>query len=459
MTSRLAVFLLAFVAALPGRAGAAAPAADPYQPQPYVTLTHPEWSKNATIYQINTRQFTAEGTFRAAEKHLPRLKALNVDILWLMPVHPIGEKNRKGTLGSPYSVRDYLGVNPEFGTLADLKHFVAAAHAQGFHVILDWVANHTAWDNPLVAAHPDYYQRDWKGAFRPTPWFDWTDIINLDYRQPGLRKYMTDALKFWVRETDIDGYRCDVASFVPLDFWNNARRELDAIKPVFMLAEAEVRDLHAAAFDATYAWSLYEAMVHVAKGTSDVGALIGYYSQNEGMYPRDIFRLTAVSNHDKNSWEGTGPEQFGPALDAAIVLTVVGDGFPLIYNSQEAGETKRLQFFERDPIEWRDDPHAAFYTKLFALKHANTALWNAHWGALMTHVPSDDGILSFVRANARDKVFAVFNFTKEPRTAKFKDGPYAGAYTDYLTGEKITVAADTALALAPWGYRVFVRQP
>jgi glycosidase len=224
-----------------------------------------------------------------------------------------------------------------------------------------------------------------------------------------------------------------------------------------MLAEAEVRDLHAEAFDATYAWSLYEAMVQVAKGKSDVGALIGYYSQNEGMYPRDIFRLTAVSNHDKNSWDGTGPEQFGPALDAAIVLTVVGDGIPMIYNGQEAGETKRLKFFEKDPIEWHDHPHTALYTKLFGLKHANTALWNAHWGALMVHVPSDDGILSFVRANDRDKVFAVFNLTKESKTAKFKDGPFAGTYTDFFTGEKVTLGEASALQLAPWGYRVFVR--
>lgn len=438
-------------------AGAAAAPADPYQPQPYVRVPHPEWAKNATIYQINTRQFTAEGTFRAAEKHLPRLKALNVDILWLMPIHPIGEKNRKGTLGSPYSVRDYLGVNPEFGTLADLKHFVAAAHAQGFKVLLDWVANHSAWDNPLVTQHPEWYQRDWKGAFRPTPWWDWSDIINLDYNQPGLRKYMTDALKYWVREADIDGYRCDVASYVPLDFWAQARRELDALKPVFMLAEAESRDLHAEAFDASYAWTLYEAMTHVAKGTAGVGALFGYYSENEGKYPRDIFRMTCVSNHDKNAWDGTGPEQFGPALDAMIVLSVVGDGIPLLYNSQEAGETKRLKFFEKDAIEWRDHPHAELYRKLFGLKHANTALWNARWGALMTHVPSDDGILSFVRANDRDKVFAVFNFTKGAKTVKFTDGPFQGAYTNFFTGEKAVFNADITLALPAWGYRVFVK--
>ena len=200
-----------------------------YTPEPYVKLAHPAWSKDAILYELNTRNFTPEGTFAAAAKQLPRLKALGVDIVWLMPIHPIGVEHRKGTLGSPYSVRDYRAVNPEFGTLADLQAFVAAAHAQGMHVILDWVANHTAWDNPLHAAHPDWYEHDWKGANRPTPWWDWEDVIDLDYASPGLRQYMTDAMAYWVRTADIDGFRCDVAGYVPLDFWENARAELDAI--------------------------------------------------------------------------------------------------------------------------------------------------------------------------------------------------------------------------------------
>lgn len=190
----------------------------PYQPTPYLKIKHPEWTRNATIYQINTRQFTEEGTLKAAEKHLPRLKELGADILWLMPIHKIGEKNRKGTLGSPYSVKDYYSVNPELGTLEDLRHFVSAAHRQGMYVILDWVANHTAWDNNLVKEHPEWYDRDFKGDFRPTPWWDWSDIIDLDYKHEGLRRYMTEALKYWMKEADVDGYRCDVAGFVPVDF-------------------------------------------------------------------------------------------------------------------------------------------------------------------------------------------------------------------------------------------------
>lgn len=223
--------------------------ADPYSPQPEVLIEHPGWSKNASIYQINTRQFTAEGTLVAAEGHLPRLKELGATILWLMPVHEIGEVNRKGTLGSPYAVKDYYSVSYELGTVDDLASFVRSAHDLGMYVILDWVANHTAWDCNLVEAHPEWYLRDWKGDFRPTPWWDWPDIIDLDYRQPGLRTYMTDAMKHWVTRVDIDGYRCDVAGFVPVDFWNHVRRELDAIKPVFMLAEWESRDLHREAFD------------------------------------------------------------------------------------------------------------------------------------------------------------------------------------------------------------------
>lgn len=457
---RLQSLLLGLLLAAWPRPTWAATAPDPYQPQPYVQLTHPEWSKNATIYQINTRQFTPEGTFRAAEAQLPRIKALNIDILWLMPVQPIGLKNRKGPLGSPYSIKDYYGINPEFGTLDDLRHFLAAAHAQGFHVILDWVGNHTAWDNPLAAEHPDWYQKDWQGHFRPTPWFDWSDIINLDYASPGLRKYMTDAMKYWVRDVGFDGFRCDVAGFVPVDFWNNARRELDEIKPVFMLAEWESRDLHARAFDMTYAWSWYDDVHHLAQGQADVGALLGYYSWNEGAYPPNIMRMTFTSNHDKNSWEGTGPEAFGDALPAAIVLSVVGEGLPLLYNGQEAGETKRLKFFEKDPIVWQPSPTGDLYRRLFALKHANTALWNAHWGARMVQVTNDqpNQVFSFVRENDRDKVFAVLNFSKETKTVKFHDpGLYAGAYTDWAKGGPVKLDATTTLTIGPWEYRVYVK--
>ncbi len=432
---------------------------NPYQPDPYVKLKHPEWSKKATIYQINTRQFTEEGTFRAAESHLPRLKELGADILWLMPVHPIGEVNRKGPLGSPYAVKDYYGVNPEFGTLDDLKHFVQQAHALGLYVILDWVANHTAWDSNLVETHPEWYVRDWKGDFRPTPWWDWADIIDLDYSLPAVRQYMTEALTYWVREVGIDGYRCDVAGFVPTDFWNQVRRELDAIKPVFMLAEWESRDLHAEAFDMTYSWSWNDTVHRITMGTADVTALFVYYSWNEKAFPPEAMRMTFVSNHDKNAWEGTEFEQFGDGLEAAIVLSVVGEGFPLIYNGQEAGNARRLAFFERDPIEWRDHPLGELYKSLFVLRKANSALWNAPWGARMIHVPNSVPtlVLSFVRQNEQDKLFVVLNFSGEPQRVTFQEALYHGSYEDYFAGERVTLDAATELTLAPWAYRVFVR--
>jgi len=430
-----------------------------HEPASPVKLIHPEWSKNAVIYQINTRQFTPGGTFKEAETHLPRLKELGADILWLMPIHEIGRKNRKGTLGSPYAVKDYYSVNPEFGTLKDLKHFVQAAHELGMHVILDWVPNHTAWDSVLASEHPAWFSRNWKGDFHPTPWWDWSDIIDLDYSKVEVREYMSAAMKFWVMEAGLDGFRCDVAGFVPTDFWNTLRKELDAVKPVFLLAEWEARDLHAEAFDMTYAWSWYDTMLSIAKGESDVSHLFIYYSWNEKAYPFDIMRMLFVTNHDKNAWNGTQNEQFGNALEATIALSVTSEGMPLIYNSQEAGESKRLSFFEKDPIEWKEHPIGTLYKKLFALKKKNTALWNAHWGARMIHVPNSVPlkVFSFVRQNGNDKVFSVFNFSTEPQTVTFEESLFHGKYTDYMNAQPAELSAITQLELQPWDYRIFVK--
>jgi glycosidase len=430
-----------------------------YTPAPLVRLTHPEWSKNAVIYQINTRQFTSEGTFKAAETHLTRLKDLGADILWLMPIHEIGQKNRKGTLGSPYAVKDYYSINQEFGTKEDLKHFVRAAHDFGMHVILDFVPNHTAWDSVLASEHPDWFSRNWKGDFHPTPWWDWSDIIDLDYSKVEVRRYMSEVMQYWIREVDIDGYRCDVAGFVPTDFWNTLRKELDAIKPVFMLAEWEARDLHAEAFDMTYAWTWYDTMLNIAKGEWDVSHLFIYYSWNEKAYPFDIMRMLFVSNHDKNAWNGTQFEQFGAATEAVIALSVVSEGMPLIYNSQEAGEPKRLSFFEKDPIEWKEHPIGALYKKLFALKKKNTALWNAHWGARMIHVPNSapSKVFSFARQNQNDKIFAVFNFSAEPQGVTFEESLYHGKYAEYMSGQPSELSAIAKIELQPWDYRIFVK--
>jgi glycosidase len=421
-------------------------------------MRHPDWTRNTAIYQLNQRQLTEEGTFRAAEAALPRIRDLGAEIVWLMPVHPIGEVNRKGGLGSPYAVRDYLAVNPEFGTEEDLRHFVDTAHGLGLKVILDWVANHTSWDNDLARRHPEWYARDWKGDFRPTPWWDWDDIIDLDYDQPGLREYMAEALEYWVRELDVDGYRCDVAGFVPLDFWEDVRARLDAIKPVFMLAEWETRDLHASAFDASYAWSWNEALYQLASGHGDLDGLRAYYAWNERSWPRDAMRMTFVSNHDHNHALGTEYERFGPALAATTVLSVVGEGIPLVYTGQELGNRRRLAFFDKDVVSG-DDPHQAeLYRHLFALKKQTPALWNGGWGGRMVRVPNDDEqhVLSFVRTAGESRVFAVFNLSGESRDVGFWEGPQPGDYRDAFDDEGVTVTPGTRFDLAPWAWRVLV---
>ncbi len=432
---------------------------DRFRPVPQVQLTHPEWTRAATLYQINTRQFTPEGTFAAAEAHLPRLAELGVSILWVMPVQTIGEVNRKGSLGSPYAVRDYYEVNPEFGTMADFRHFVDAAHGLGLKVILDWVANHTAWDNELVRRHPEWYARDWKGDFCPTPWWDWDDIIDLDYSHQGLREYMGAAMAHWVREADLDGFRCDVAGHVPTDFWEAVRQELEEIKAVFLLAEWEQRDLHTRAFDATYAWSWNEAMHDVAMGRKDANALRVFYAWNDRSWPWDIMRMMFTTNHDHNSWEGTEYARFGEMLESATVLSFVGEGMPLIYNGQEAGNERQLAFFERDPITWQEHPMNERYRRLVELKTDTSCLWNAGWGARMVNVTNsaESQVISFTRSDKASAVFGVFNLSDEARTITFGDGPHHGEWTDFASGSAVSVDADWSVDIPAWGHRVLTR--
>jgi glycosidase len=433
---------------------------DSYQPTPQMSLAHPDWCKNATMYQINTRQFTPEGTFAAAQAQLPRLVDLGVSILWLMPVQQIGELHRKGRLGSPYAIKDYFRVNDEFGTAEDLKAFIRAAHDRGLYVILDWVTNHTAWDSNLVAEHPEWYVRDYKGDFSPTPWWDWDDIIDLDYSQPGLRRYMTEAMVHWIREYELDGFRCDVAGFVPTDFWEHARAELDAIKPVFMLAEWEARDLHRAAFDMTYAWTWNDALHQIAHGRADVQLLRVFYSWDVKAYPLDSIRMMFVTNHDKNAWDGTEYEQFGDALDAAIVLSVVGKGMPLIYNGQEAGNERRLSFYDRDPIRWVDHPMRDFYRRLVALRRDTPALWSGAWGAPMINVPNDhpDAVLSFVRQDQSHRVLAIFNFSANPIMTTLREELYVGSYHDFFSGLRVSLSAAASIELDSWGYKLLLAE-
>lgn len=431
-----------------------------YIPKPYVELKHPEWSKNATIYEVNVRQFTPEGTFKAFQSHLPRLKEMGVDIIWLMPIHPIGEKKRKGTLGSYYSVKDYYGVNPEFGSLDDFKALVDTIHSMGMHVIIDWVANHSAWDNPLATEHPDWYTKTKDGNFQPTPWYDWDDIIDFDYDQPGIRKYMTEVLKYWVREANIDGYRCDVAGFMPVDFWENVRAELDEIKPVFMLAEWESRDLHKRAFDMTYAWSLWTKMHEVISGHKGIGGLVEYMAHDVSSFPKNSYRMTFTDNHDKNSWEGNQFSNFGAGLSAAIVLTGTVNGMPLVYSGQEAGLDRSLKFFDKDLIDWKAHPNADIFKKLFSLKHQNQALWNGDWGGEMVRIYNDqmERVISFAREKNGDTVLPVINFSDQATTVQLQSKYYAGSYTEWFSGKKYQLnGTDDKFTLGPWEYLVLTQ--
>ena len=421
-------------------------------------LIHPEWSKNTNIYEVNIRQYTPEGTLKAFEKHLPRLKQMGVDMIWLMPIQPIGEKNRKGGLGSYYSIKDYMAVNPEFGTMKDFKELVEKAHQLGMYVIIDWVANHSAWDNKMIEEHPDWYTKDSAGNF-VSP-YDWTDVVDLNYDNPEMRKYMIDALKFWVVETDIDGYRCDVAGMVPLDFWNEARQELDQIKPVFMLAEAEEPPHHERSFDMSYTWKLHHIMNDVAKGEKNANDITAYFVENDSLFPEDAYRMYFTSNHDENSWNGTEYERMGDGALTFAAFSATIPGMPLIYSGQEAAFNRRLEFFEKDQIDWKKFQLNDFYKKLLTLKKNNKALWNGAYGGKMIQIPTsnDEAVFAFTREKDGDMIFAIFNFTDKKQNIVLSGDNYVGNYLDIFSGDAKSFSANEEITLEPWGYFVFEKR-
>ncbi len=420
-------------------------------------IKHPEWSKNANIYEVNIRQYTKEGTFKAFEGHLPRLREMGVDILWLMPVFPIGKEKRKGGLGSYYAVKDYRDVNPEFGTMDDFKDLVDKAHEMGFKVILDWVANHSAWDNQMIFDHPDWYTKDSIGNM-VSP-FDWTDVADLNYNNEGLREYMVGSLKFWVKEYDVDGYRCDVAGMVPTDFWNKARKELDEIKPVFMLAEAEQTDLLENAFDMDYGWELHHIMNEIAKGKKNANDIEEYLKKDMVAYPPDSYRMNFITNHDENSWNGTVKERMADGAAAFAVLSYTLPGMPLIYSGQEVGLDKRLEFFEKDEIDWDLDSYLiGFYSKLNKLKTRNKALWNGDSGGDFKRVETseDKSVLAFIRKKDSDRVFVVVNLSAASQQFNLKGDGFTGDYVELFSNQKEVLSGNMEMTLEPWGFRVFV---
>jgi len=417
----------------------------------------PEWVKDATIYEVNIRQYTEDGTFEAFAKELPRLKKLGVDILWLMPIHPIGEKNRKGTLGSYYSVKDYYGINPEFGNMQDFKNLVKKIHEMDMYIIIDMVANHTSWDNPMIENHPEWYTRDSIGNF-VSP-FDWSDVVDLNFDNPELCDYMTEMLEFWVRDVDIDGYRCDVAGMVPVEFWANARDSLDAIKPIFMLAEDGEINVLKNGFDANYAWSQMHLQNQVAKGEENVEVLYNYLKELSSQVTPTTFKMNFTTNHDENSWNGTIKERMGDAWQVFAVYNTTEPGMPLIYSGQEAGNEKRLEFFEKDLIPWQDHPAKELLTKLNQLKKDNPALWTPPFGGEIKLIENNHPtkVLSFLRKKDDNKVLTICNFSDKPLEIKLElcKGCTIN-FLDYFSGKKEQVTGASLFNLDAWGYKVLV---
>ncbi|MDK2910505.1 MAG: hypothetical protein PWR20_2073 [Bacteroidales bacterium] len=420
--------------------------------QPSRGVDIPDWAKNASIYEVNVRQFTPEGTFNAFAKHLPRLKDMGVKILWLMPVHPIGEINRKGNLGSYYSVKDYLAVNPEFGTLDDFKNLVQEAHALGLYVIIDWVANHSAWDNPLATEHPEWYKKDKNGQF-VSP-YDWTDVIAFDYSNPEMRRYMTEAMLWWVRNTDIDGFRCDVAGLVPVDFWEHTRKALDAVKPVFMLAEADDIPLMYNAFDMAYNWKLMNLMHKVTHGKAGAHQFDSLINRNLKDYPEGSLMMNFTSNHDENSWAGTEYERYGEGALAMAVLTATIPGMPLIYTGQEEPLLRRLNFFDRDPVGFGKYELASFYKTLFELKQSTPALWNGKYGGSYYFVKNSarNNIFSFLRRKGDSQILVIINVSNKPMDFTLGDEAALGDWIDVFSGKMIKIVPREKIHLEPWKY-------
>ncbi|MGK9367330.1 alpha-amylase family glycosyl hydrolase [Melioribacter sp. Ez-97] len=418
----------------------------------------PEWTKNVVMYEVNVRQYTPEGTFKAFEEHLPRLNKMGVDILWFMPIHPIGEKNRKGSLGSYYSIKDYKAINPEYGTEEDFKHLVNKAHEMGFYVMLDWVANHTSWDNVWTESHPEFFSKNEKGEFYP-PVPDWHDVIDLDFSNKELWNYMIDAMKYWVSEFDVDGFRCDYANGVPIEFWTAARKELEKVKPLFMLAEAAEPEMHIA-FDMTYNWQLKDIMNKIAAGELNAAALTNHILTEKKEYPKEGYRLNFTTNHDENSWSGTVFERLGESAEMFSVLTTTIHGMPLFYSGQEAGLNKRLRFFEKDTIDWSNPVFEDLFTKLCELKEKNKAVWSGLYGGevILIENSNPENIFSFYREKDGYRLIAFFNASPKEQKFSFKSGSLAGAYKNYFTSEEFTLKTDNTLTLKPWEYIILVNK-
>ena len=424
-------------------------------------MLHPDWSYRSVLYEMNVRQLTHEGTLRAAAARLAFLRDLGIDAVWLMPVCPIGEEGRKGSLGSYYSIRDYCAVNSELGTLEDFDAFVTEAHRLGMKVLLDWVANHTARDARWITEHPDFYVYDDQG--RPAVPWDWTDTAKLDYSNPAVWDAQAEAMEFWLREHHVDGFRCDMAMLVPIEFWQQASAELRALRSdLFMLAEAEEDNLfEGGAFDASYQWGIHHLMCDVAKGTRRVWDLRDAIYADMARYPAEAMRMSFTSNHDENSWSGSEFERFGDALEVMTALTfLMPRTIPLIYTGQEVGYDHSFAFFERDPLpHYKPTRQSEVYRRLARLKHTQPALAAGERGGDMVEIDNNakDCMMTFVRERGRSRVVAMLNLSPWTIHADFHTGGYAGEYLDAMTCERIVLPEHFECDILPWHYRILVK--
>jgi glycosidase len=422
---------------------------------------HTVWTSKASLYEANVRQFTKAGTFNAFRTHLDRLNDLGVSIIWFMPIHPIGSKNRLGSLGSYYAVKDYYGVNPEFGSAADFRALVDSIHAKGMYVMIDWVANHTSWDNVLTVSHPSWYVKGNGGVFVPPAGTNWSDVIQLDYSNDSLRTYMIDAMKYWVTEMKVDGFRYDAASFVPIGFWSQAAAALKQVRSdIFLLAEDQGTQYTAAGFHMTFGWNFYGfgggILPKLYNGTSNANDLSAYAANEHLAYPGDVYRLYFTSNHDENSWYGTDTELFGAAADAFIALSATLRGMPLLYGGQEVGLNRRLKFFDKDEITWPAHPRTARIRSLLQLKNRNSALWNGSKGAEPVRITTtmDQNIYAFLRQKGDDKVLLVFNLSASSKEFTLSGSAYSGAFKELFTDSTLQLTPNFQMTLPAWGYMI-----
>lgn len=457
----LALGLWGVVACAPS---AAKPATQPLE----FSAAMPDWAKNANIYEVNIRQYTPEGTLKAFTKHLPRIHAMGVDILWLMPIFPVSQERRKGTLGSYYAVADFRQVNPEFGTMEDFKFLLQAAHNAGLRVILDWVPNHTGWDHPWISAHPEYYTQNAEGQIidpidpKTGKSWGWTDVADLNYANPDLRKAMISDMLFWVQEVGVDGFRCDVAGEVPDDFWREAILVLRQAKPdIFMLAEAEhPPHRNEELFAMSYGWSFHHLMNQIAQGEKKAADVPLWLAQDRARF-RKGYHMHFITNHDENSWNGTEFERMGDAVKAMAALAFTLDGMPLIYSGQEAGFNRRLQFFEKDSIDWSNLPQwEPFYKALLALKHRNAALWNGAAGGEPVFIapkPANPDVLLYLRQKDNQRVLVLLNLSNRPQGIVLNDKRIEGVYTNVFANSTTAITPGMRVALNAWDYWVLAQ--